>query len=101
MDSMLKEKGTKEPMWTILVLCDDYPMAKNAYNAWVTFLKDTEPGFIQNYSEANLSVETGRLLRYIFCDYRMESLLEKAANTTMCMLEFFDLEDVSPFYYAL
>ena len=78
----------------IVILCDDYYTAMQAYDIWISFLNDNEPGFIQDYSKAKMCVETEGDLRYIFCDYRMADIFDTAADVFMHLEEFFAVEDV-------
>lgn len=72
---------------TIIVLCDDYENAIKAYHSWLNYLECTDPEYIQDYNEATLSVETDEVLRYIFCDYRMEDIFALIADSIISMNE--------------
>lgn len=83
----------------IIVMCDNYYTAIAAYRGWLTYLEAVEPGWVQEYSEASLSVTTDETLRYIFCDWRMIDVLQNIADVVIDIEEFIMIEDACRPYY--
>lgn len=76
----------------ILVLCDSFGDAQDAYDMFVSFLENNEPWSIKNTWDAAYCVETDDDLRYIFVYYRMEYLLWKKLDRpdVIDVYSFFD-----------
>lgn len=74
----------------IVILCNSFDDAKDAYDELVEFLNTYEPWHIKETYNASYCVETDDDLRYIFIDFRLKGLFPKD-----------DQIDVSKFFEGL
>lgn len=58
----------------IIVLCEDYGEARNAYLAWLSFLQSSPSDIVVLADRYSLRVETIDGLRCIFVDYRFADI---------------------------
>lgn len=77
----------------IVVLCDSFEQAQDAYDTFVSFLEYVDPWSIRKTYNCSYCVETDDDLRYIFIDYRMRKLFYKICNP--------DCVDVEEFFQGL
>lgn len=81
----------------IVILCNSFQDAKDAFDIFMQFLEDYEPFSIQKELKSSYAVETDEDLRYIFVDYRMEHLFDKMTPDILWVDEFF--EGLYPYSY--
>ena len=74
----------------VVVLCDSYRAASDAFSVFMRILSYYDPWTIRVVNEAALYVETDEDLRYIFCDYRMSKLFEDSTLDILEESEFFE-----------
>ena len=74
----------------ILILCNSYEDAEDAFNIFMDFLEDTNPWSILKVWEPCLCVETEDNLRYFFTDYRMKNELLPLNPDIQNVEEFFE-----------
>ena len=80
---------------TIVIFCESYEIAIEAYKFWLSYLSLMEAGTIEKHCEANLSVETNGIFRYVFCDDRFEFIFSTFADAMMSLDEFLMFEGLS------
>lgn len=61
----------------IVVLCNSFKEAQDAFADFMDFLETYEPLAISKVFEYSYCVETDDDLRYIFVDYRFENMFKK------------------------
>lgn len=71
----------------IVVLCNDYEEACIEYDMWLECLQINEAASIVSSNKASLTIDVD-VLRYIFCDYRMECFFEEKADAIVPLSEF-------------
>lgn len=82
----------------IIVLCDSFQTAQNAYNYFVTFLEKNEPFSIKKTYNAAYCIETDDDLRYVFVDHRMRNIFRDMTPDYIDMVEFF--EGLDSYYFG-
>lgn len=60
----------------IVILCNSFEEAMDAYDMFLSFLEEFEPFSIRKTYRVCYCVETDDDLRYIFTDYRMEKIFD-------------------------
>lgn len=78
----------------VVVLCDDYRDAEEAFRAWVTFLQTPPVDEISNIDKYSLRVETSDGQAYVFIDYRFKNVFERKSVIFETIGEFLNLYDV-------
>lgn len=78
----------------VIVLCDDYRDAEQAFRAWVTFLQTPPSDEISKVDRYSLRVETSDGQAYAFIDYRFKNVFSKKKVTFETISDFFDLTGV-------
>lgn len=73
----------------IVVLCDSFEQAVDAYECFVGYLEANMPWCILNIWNASQCVETDENLRYIFVDRRFGGLFWKTRPDIIGVQEFF------------
>lgn len=69
----------------IIILCDDFESAKYCFRFFLDILQKEEgPGYVTDYDPYAYYIDTEDDLRYIFVDYRYESVFE---NLTLDILD--------------
>lgn len=78
----------------IVVLCDSFKDAQDAYDIYVSVLEECEPYSIKQTYNAAYCVETDDDLRYIFIDRRLKMLFRKFDRPDeIDVTDFFDNVD--------
>ncbi len=78
----------------IVVLCESFQDAQDAFDIFVQFLEEVEPFSILEVYENCLCVDTDDDLRYVFVDYHLEHEFDKLTLDILDADEFFEgLED--------
>lgn len=83
----------------IVILCNSFEDAKDAYDCFVTFLENYEPFSIKRTFNASYCVETDDDLRYIFVDYRFEKLFQQFDTPDYVDMEEF-FEGIDEYYFG-
>lgn len=78
----------------IAVCCNDFGQATEAYKEWIDFLKEKEPEWLEECDEHTLTVNSGKIFRYVFFDEKLSSLFQ-FADSILYLDEFFFLEGVT------
>ncbi len=84
----------------VVVLCDDYRDAEQAFRTWIAFLQTPPVDEISNIDKYSLRVETSDGLAYVFIDYRFKNVFNKKPVIFETVREFFnvyDIEDPDPY----
>lgn len=81
----------------IVILCDSFQDAHDAYDTFVGFLEDNEPWSIRQTFDHSLCVEMEDDLRYIFIDHRMKKAYKNLQPDYINVERFF--EGINEFYY--
>lgn len=87
----------------VVVLCDDYRDAEQAFRAWIAFLQTPPTDEISNIDKYSLRVETSDGQTYVFIDYRFKNVFNKKPVIFETVGEFFnvyDVEDPDPYRRA-
>lgn len=80
-------------MGMIVILCDSFRDANEAYDIFVSVLERNEPWNIRKSYNESLCIETEEDLRYIFVDWRMKEVFKNVTPDFLDEEEFFeDLE---------
>lgn len=58
----------------IAILCDSFEETQDAFDVFVSFLEKNDSCSIKSIDDASYCVETDDDLKYVFADYRFESL---------------------------
>lgn len=75
----------------IVVLCNTFQDAKDAFDVFMDFLENTEPFTITRVFEHSYCVETDEDLRYIFIDYHLAPVFRVFGDSDEIeMDEFFE-----------
>ena len=74
----------------IIILCDDFGEAQNAFNIFHEFLEKYEPTSIIRVDPYSLRVLTDDDLIYTFIDYRMVGIFKGITEDVMEEDEFFE-----------
>lgn len=78
----------------VLVLCDSFKEAQDAFSDFMTFLERCDPLSIFKVFEYSYCVETDDNFRYIFIDRRLKSLFHTFDSPDEVeMPEFFEIID--------
>lgn len=78
----------------VVVLCDDYRDAEQAFRAWIAFLQTPPVDEISNIDKYSLRVETSDGLVYVFIDYRFKNVFNKKPVIFETVREFFNVYDI-------
>lgn len=62
----------------IVILCNSFYEAIDSFDIFMEFLNENTPWSIKRVFESSYCVETDDDLKYVFVDYRFESLFDKA-----------------------
>lgn len=82
----------------IVILCDSWQDAMDAYNCFLDFLEQNEPDHIDHCDSYGYYIQTDDDIRYIFTDYRWESTFEKIMGVEFVNSDqFFD--GIYDFYF--
>lgn len=73
----------------IVILCQSFEDAKEAFGLFMQYLLEYEPWSILNFWNACYCVETDENLRYIFVDYRMEHAFDNCRPDIVWEGDFF------------
>ncbi len=91
----------------IVIFCDDFQDAQDAYQIFTDFLAQYEPGIIIQEDPYSLRVSTDEDLTYIFVDYRMAGVFQGVTEDMMDVEEFFEdlfsyygVETIEDFHYG-
>ncbi len=83
----------------IVVLCNSFEEAQDAFARFMDFLEKFDPLSITNVFEYSYAVETDKDFRYIFVDYRFKLLASKFDR----VVDFIDydefFEDIDEMFY--
>ena len=82
----------------IIILCDDWQDASDAFNMFCSFLERYEPFMIEASDRYSLRVVTDDDLIYIFVDYRYRDVIDNKEADIIEVDEFF--EDLYSHYDA-
>lgn len=74
----------------IVVLCDSFQDAQDAFDVFVQFLEEVEPFSILEVYENCLCVDTDDDLRYVFVDYHLANEFSKMTPDILDADEFFE-----------
>lgn len=78
----------------IVILCDSFKAAKDAFDIFISVLENNEPWNIKDVFTSCLCVELMDDLRYIFVDWRLSSVFHEMTPDILGDDEFFeDLEE--------
>lgn len=75
----------------IVVLCDHFQDAKDAFDIFCSFLEQYEPFMIEEFDPYSLRVVTDEDLVYIFVDYKMSGVFDKKEDLIEVEQFFTDL----------
>lgn len=78
----------------VVVLCEDYNEARNAYLAWLSFLHSSLSDLVATADRYSLRIETSDGLCYIFIDHRFEDIFLETVAQRVSIMDFFGLEDI-------
>lgn len=78
----------------VVVLCDDYRDAEEAFRAWIAFLQTPPVDEIANIDKYSLRVKTSDGQTYVFVDYRFKNVFNKKPVIFETVQEFFDIYDI-------
>lgn len=76
----------------VIVLCENYREARNAYLAWLAFLYSLPSDVVAFVNRHALRVETNDGSCYIFMDYRYEKVFLEANTQKISIIDFFGIE---------
>lgn len=78
----------------VIILCDDFQDAQEAFKSWWRFLHDTP--FIENVivDRHSLRMEMDQDLIYIFIDYRFEKVFNQGEVETISVEDFLGVHGV-------
>ena len=82
----------------IVVSCNSFKQAQDAFSLFMDFLEKYEPLSINKVFEYSYSVETDDDLRYIFIDYRFENLFKSIDRPDIVDVEEF-FEGIDEYYF--
>ncbi len=85
----------------ISIECENFERAQQAYKSWLGYLLDREPECVEGFNDYVLYVDVDRIFRYIFFDWRLESVLSEFSDQMLYQDEFFFLEGVSQDYWKM
>lgn len=74
----------------IVVLCDGFQEALDAFDCFIQFLEEEEPWSIRKINEFALRVETEYDLTYIFTDYHYAGAFEEKTLDILDATVFFE-----------
>ena len=78
----------------IAICCDGFSQATEAYQQWISFLEEKEPEWLEECDEHTLSVNSGKIFRYVFFDEKLSSLFQ-FADSILYLDDFFQIEGVT------
>lgn len=78
----------------IAVCCENYEVAKKAYETWLEHLLNTEPESVQGYNKASLCVEVDKIFRYVFFDSHLDLIFLQLSDQMFYQNDFFELEGI-------
>lgn len=78
----------------VVVLCDDYRDAEEAFRAWIAFLQTPPVDEIANVDKYSLRVGTSDGQTYVFIDYRFKNVFSKKPVIFEPVRELFDIYDI-------
>ena len=84
----------------VVVLCENYRDAEEAFRAWLGFLLTPPSDEISNVDKYSLRVETSDGQCYIFIDYRFKNVFSEKTNMIQTIDEFLDwhwIDDPDPY----
>ena len=64
----------------ISIECENFERAQQAYKSWLGYLLDREPECVEGFNDYVLYVDVDRIFRYIFFDWRLESVLSEFSD---------------------
>lgn len=74
----------------VVVLCDSFQDAEDAYDCYVSFLENYNPWMIAETRDACNCIMTTENIYYIFVDYRAQSYFDPYKNDIVDEGTFFD-----------
>lgn len=91
----------------IVILCDTYDDAKDAFDMFCSFCERYEPFMIEESDRFSLRVSTDDDLVYIFTDYRFKNVIATEESDVIEVDEFFfglyshyDADVIEDFHYG-
>lgn len=74
----------------IVVLCENYQDAADAFDIFVQYLNEVEPWIITRVDVYSLTIDTEYDLRYIFTDYHYAKVFQDLTPDIIDVVEFFE-----------
>jgi hypothetical protein len=82
----------------VVVLCESYYKAKEAFKQYLTFMLENEPFAVREVYDASLCLERDDDLRFIFVDYRYKDAFNHMQPDVLTLDEVFKIEGVDEYF---